>query len=134
MLFRSVRIAHEWPEVLGIDRAAVALVIGDEAFRTDVDGTFALDPAWVDRAHGQADPVALRTGDHGDALFGSAAAQMKSEAIVRIGEPDDTRPYGVLLLGERRRRELPTGEGTSLMAFLGRSLDAMIGGWTGTNR
>ena len=126
-------VACEWPDLLGIDRATVALVIGDKAFRIDTEGTFALEPAWVDRAHAQADPVALRTGEHGDALFGAAASQMKSEAIVRVGEVHADRPYGVLLLGERRRRELPSGEGTSLLAFLGRALDAMIGGWTGTN-
>lgn len=127
-------IAHDWPEHLGIDRAAVALVVGDKAFRIDIDGTFALEPEWIDRAHRLADPVALKTGDHGDALFGAAAPDMKSEAIIRIGEQQGDAPYGVLLLGEKRRRDLPGGEGTSLLSFLGRSLGAMIAGWTGTNR
>lgn len=127
-------VAHDWPALLGIDRATVALVLAGEAFRIDIDGTYSLEPQWIDRAHRLADPVALRTGDHGDALFGAAAADMHSEAIVRIGSPGQGRPYGVLLLGETRRRDLPGGEGTSLLAFLGRALDAMIAGWTGTNR
>lgn len=127
-------VAHEWPALLGIDRATVALVVGDEAFRIDVDGAFALEPQWVERAYRLADPVALKTGDHGDALFGAVAKDMKSEAVIRIGEQQGDAPYGVLLLGETRRRDLPGGEGTSLLSFLGRSLGAMIAGWTGTNR
>ncbi|MBW0144761.1 DUF484 family protein [Sphingomicrobium clamense] len=127
-------IVELWPGLLGIDRATVALVIGDTAYRVDVDGTYSLEPQWVERAFALADPVALRTGDHGDALFGAAARDMKSEAIIRIGDRHSGSPFGVLLLGEERRRELPGGEGTSLLAFLGRSLGAMIGGWTGTNR
>ena len=127
-------VAHDWPEILGIDRATAALVIGDTAFRIDVDGIFALEAQWVDRAYRLANPVALKTGDHGDALFGAAAKDMKSEAVIRIGERQGEAPYGVLLLGEERRRDLPGGEGTSLLSFLGRALGAMIAGWTGTNR
>ncbi len=122
-------VTRDWPGLLGIDCATIALVVGDKAFRVDPSGTFALEREWVARAHERAAPVLLRSGGQGDPLFGPDAASIASEASIRIGQRGCGTPFGVLLIGERAGRDLAAGEGEALLAFLGRSLDAIISRW-----
>jgi uncharacterized protein YigA (DUF484 family) len=122
-------IAADWPLILGLDSVVLALVVGDQAFRIDRDGVQLLARPIVNRALAPLGAVELRNVERGHPLFGAGAADVRSEALVRIESPAPM-PYGLLALGQHGAQTLDTPHGANLLLFLGRSLAAMIQRWT----
>src|SRR4249919_209490 len=125
-LFDVVR--HDWPRLLGLDHAALALVIDGKGFRVESAYVGTVEPRIVDRAVGRLEPVTMRTVDCGHPLFGSAAKDVRSEALILLSAVV-LLPYGMLLLGQRNAACLDNRHGAELLGFLGASLSAMLRRW-----
>ena len=125
-LFDVVR--HDWPAILGLDQAALALVADGKGFRVEAGYIGTVEPRIVDRSIERLAPVTMRTVGCGHPLFGSAAKDIRSEALVLLpSEPP--LPYGLLLLGQRDAASLDNRHGAELLGFLGASLGAMLRRW-----
>ena len=70
----------------------------------------------------------MRTVDCGHPLFGSAAREIHSEALILLSA-EEPLPYGLLLLGQKEAACLDNRHGTQLLGFLGASLSAMLRRW-----
>src|SRR5687767_2115164 len=92
-------VTNDWPAMLGIDCAALALLVGDEGFCIDTDGVSRCEPMLIARAATLIGSVALRTVERGHPLFGSRAATLRAEALVALDGPPPF-PRGLLLLGQ----------------------------------
>ncbi len=122
-LFRVV--VEDWPRLLGLDHAVLALVADGHGFRVEAGHVGTVEPRIVDRAIERLDPVTMRTVDCGHPLFGSAAREVRSEALILI-RPEAPLPYGILLLGQKDAACLDNRHGAQLLGFLGSSLGAML--------
>ena len=121
-------VTQEWPLILGIDAVALALIVGDRAFRADCNGVHAVEPQLLQRAIEQVDGVAMRAVSRGHPLFGPACDLIRAEAVIRITcEPP--LPIGLIALGQRSEQSLDARHGSELLMFLGRSLAAIIRRW-----
>lgn len=125
-LFDVVRA--DWPRLLGLDHAALALVADGKGFRVESGYIGTVEPRIVDRAIERIEPVTMRTVSCGHPLFGSAAKDVRSEALVLLSA-DAPLPYGLLLLGQRSAASLDNRHGAQLLGFLGASLSAMLRRW-----
>jgi uncharacterized protein YigA (DUF484 family) len=125
-LFDVVR--HEWPRLLGLDHAALALVADGRGFRVEAGYIGTVEPRIVDRAMGRLEPVTMRTVDCGHPLFGTAAKDIRSEALILL-PAEAPLPYGILLLGQKDAACLDNRHGAQLLGFLGDSLGAMLRRW-----
>lgn len=121
-------VVRDWPALLGVDLAVIAVAIGDEGFQVDRDGIGFLDPALVARDSGL--PQALtRAVERGHVLFGREAGEVRAEALIPIGSGDPALPRGLLLLGHRSPVEPGSSHGAELLEFLGDFLAAMMQRW-----
>lgn len=125
-LFDVVR--HDWPRMLGIDHAVLALVADGAGFRVEAGNIGTVEPRIVDRAIDQIEPITMRTVTCGHPLFGHAARDIRSEALI-ILSAEAPLPYGILLLGQRQAASLDNRHGAHLLGFLGSSLSAMLRRW-----
>ena len=124
-------VTGDWPEILGLDSVVLALVIGEQAFRADRFGVQIMARPIVNRAMQSLGAVELRNVERGHPLFGAAADEVRSEALIRIDSPAPL-PYGLLALGQHGAQSLETPHGADLLLFLGQSLSAMIRRWAMT--
>ena len=125
-LFDVVR--DDWPRMLGIDHAVLALVADGKGFRVEAGNIGTVEPRIVDRAIEQVDPVTMRTVACGHPLFGHAARDIRSEALILLSA-EAPLPYGLLLLGQKQAASLDNRHGAQLLGFLGSSLGAMLRRW-----
>jgi uncharacterized protein YigA (DUF484 family) len=119
-------ITGRWPQILGIDFVAVALRVGNSAFRADWNGVERVEPAFVERALDGTAPVEVRSVENGHPLFGIAASrEVRAEALIRI---DHMGPYpsGLIALGQRETLATHSSHGSELLLFLGRVVAATI--------
>jgi uncharacterized protein YigA (DUF484 family) len=121
-------VTQLWPDVLGLDSVALALVAGDTAIRADASGMQFVEARVLGRSIEAVDAVVLRNVDRGHPLFGPAAELIRAEALIRLEGPDPL-PAGLLLLGQRRAQGFETRAGSELLVFLGRVISRMIGRW-----
>ncbi|HET9354810.1 MAG TPA: DUF484 family protein [Sphingomicrobium sp.] len=121
-------VAEDWPGLLGVDLAIIAVVVGDQGFRVDRNGTTLLNPAIIDRAASITDAV-CQAVERGNALFGNDAGDVRTEALVPIGADDTSLPRGLLLLGHRSPVDPGSTHGAELLRFLGDFLAAMMRRW-----
>ena len=121
-------VTRDWPIMLGLDCVAMALLIGDQGFRIDVDGVSRCEPALISRAMGQVGEVELRSVERGHPLFGQAAACVRAEAFVAL-DAEAPFPRGLLLLGQAGAVADGSDQGSQLLQFLGASLGAMLRRW-----
>ena len=121
-------VTQEWPLILGIDAVALALIVGDKAFRADGNGIHEVEPQLLLRSIERVEGVAMRKVEHGHPLFGPACDLIRSEALIRI-ECDPPLPVGLIALGQRSELDLDARHGSELLMFLGRSLAAIIRRW-----
>ena len=121
-------VTQTWPDMLGLDAVALALIVGDEGLRADAAGLSRVDPRMMERAIVAIDGVVLRGVDHGHALFGPAADLIRAEALIRL-EPASPIQAGLLALGQRRPQGFETRHGSELLVFLGRVVSRMMGRW-----
>jgi uncharacterized protein YigA (DUF484 family) len=124
-------VTRDWPGILGLDSVVIALVVGNQAFRADRHGIHLIARPIVDRAIQSMGAVELRNVERGHPMFGDAAAEIQSEALVRIDSPAPL-PYGLVILGQHGAQNLDTPHGADLLLFLGQSLAAMIRRWAMT--
>ena len=124
-------VTGDWPDVLGLDSVVLALVVGDQAFRVDRFGVNVMARPIVNRAMQSLGAVELRNVTRGHPLFGEAAGEVRSEALIRIDSPAPL-PYGLLALGQHGAQSIETPHGADLLLFLGASLAAMIRRWAMT--
>lgn len=112
-------VTAQWPLLLGIDSAALAIVVGDQAFRASAGGVQSVEPALVARMLAALPRVEVRSVEHGHALFGAQiSAGIRAEALIRIDSPAPY-PYGLLALGQRAGLHVGSGHGSELLLFLG---------------
>ena len=121
-------VVGQWPGILGIDQAALALADGDGSVLATREGVKPVDPAIFRRAVRGLGPVTVRNVVRGHPLFGQSCADVRAEALIRIDCGAST-PSGLLLLGQAHSPGLDEFGGSELLRFLGQSLAAMIGPW-----
>lgn len=117
-------VTRRWPQILGIDAVAVAIVIGERGFRADCGGIERVEAAFVERMLCEIPPVDVRSVSSGHPLFGSPAlARIRAEALIRI---DLAAPFprGLLALGQQTELALDSSHGSELLRFLGKILGA----------
>jgi len=121
-------VVAEWPGLLGVDCAVLALKVGQEGFRIDRDGIAHLDSALCERAQKGLSGAIMRPVERGHALFGADAPTNKAEALVPVGGGDGF-PRGLLLLGQTSAVDPGEKHGAQLLEFLGDALAAMMRRW-----
>jgi len=121
-------VTQEWPLILGIDAVALALIVGDKAFRADGNGIHEVEPQLLLRSIDLIEGVSMRKVEHGHPLFGPACDLIRAEALIRI-DCELPLPCGLLVLGQRAQLSLDARHGSELLMFLGRSLAAMMRRW-----
>jgi uncharacterized protein YigA (DUF484 family) len=87
-----------------------------------------VEPRIVDRAIERIEPVTMRTVACGHPLFGHAARDIRSEALI-ILSAEAPLPYGLLLMGQHQATSIDNRHGAHLLGFLGDSLGAMLRRW-----
>ena len=121
-------VTQEWPLILGIDAAAIALIVGNKGFRADANGVQFVTPQILTRTMESVDGVILRNVGRGHPLFGPASSLIRSEALIRI-DAEAPLPTGLLVLGQRSAQILEGRHGSELLLFLGRSVAAIMRRW-----
>ncbi|HEU0311554.1 MAG TPA: DUF484 family protein [Sphingomicrobium sp.] len=121
-------VADEWPRILGLDHAVLTLVADGRGFRVEAGHVGTVEPRIVDRAIERLEPVTMRTVACGHPLFGHAARDIQSEALILLSA-EAPLPYGLLLLGQRDAACLDNRHGAQLLGFLGNCLSAMLRRW-----
>jgi len=121
-------VTLEWPDILGLDAVALALVAEDSAIRADASGLQHVDRRLVERSIQDIRGVVLRGVGRGHPLFGPAADLIRAEALIRL-DPAGPLPGGLLALGQRRPQGFETRHGSELLVFLGRTVSRMMGRW-----
>jgi uncharacterized protein YigA (DUF484 family) len=119
-------ITGRWPQILGIDFIAVALVVANRGFRADWCGIERVEPAFVERILCDCAPVEVGSVESGHPLFGVAASsEIRAQALIRI-EGEAPYPAGVIALGQRAELASHSNHGSQLLLFLGRVVGATI--------
>ena len=119
-------ITVRWPQILGIDFVAVALRVGDRAFRANWDGIERVEPAFVERVLGGLPNVDVRGVECGHPLFGiPASRKIRAQALIRIDGPQPF-PSGLIALGQKAELASQSNHGSELLLFLGRVVAATI--------
>ena len=119
-------VTRDWPLILGIDAAAVALAVGERGFRADSTGIERVNPRFVERMVAAVPPVEVRSVGSGHPLFGLVASgQIRAEALIRI-DAQARFPCGLLALGQRAELEIDSSHGSELLLFLGQIVAAAL--------
>ena len=119
-------IVGDWPQILGIDFAAVALIVGDKGLSAGPDRSEAVEPPFVRRMLSTAPAVEVRSVKLGHPLFGRAVSRrIRAEAIIRL-DGQASRPSGLLVLGQRADIAVSSSHGSELLLFLGQVVAATV--------
>jgi len=121
-------VTQLWPQILGLDAVAVALVAGDRGVRADASGLQFVDRRVIERSISGVEGVLLRGVRRGHPLFGPACALIRAEALIRL-ESEPPLPNGLLALGQREGQGFETRHGSELLLFLGRVLTRCLARW-----
>jgi uncharacterized protein YigA (DUF484 family) len=121
-------VTQLWPDLLGLDAVALALVVGNTGIRADSEGMQFLDPLLIERSIEITDAVLLRACDKGHPLFGPASELIRAEALVRINGLSPL-PSGLLVFGQRRPQGFETRHGSELLVFLASILSRTLARW-----
>jgi len=121
-------LTQQWPDMLGLDAVAIAMVVGDRGVRADAAGLQYGDARMIQRAIDGVHGVVLRGVGRGHPLFGPAADLIRAEALVRL-EAVAPLPGGLLALGQRRPQGFETRHGSELLVFLGGVVSRMMARW-----
>lgn len=119
-------ITRQWPQILGIDFVAVALIVGPSGFRADCEAIERVEMAFVGRMIEDLRGVQVRSVGSGHPLFGEPARRcIRAEALIRIDGPPPF-PRGLLALGQKEELAADSSHGSALLLFLGRVVAATI--------
>ena len=124
-------VQEDVPLLLDVDVALLAFEAGERPLAELVASeTRYLKTGAVDELIGADKEVRLIRDVRDDGtLFGGAAGLVRSAALVRL-RPSRTAPAGLLALGSRGVTFHP-GQGTELIQFLARALEACVSRWPG---
>ena len=118
----AATVVDEWPEMLGIDSAALLFADRDGAWLATRTRLQPINPALLALAIRGLPPVTMRTVERGHPMFGEGAGAIRAEALIQL----DCGRGGLLLLGQTEAIGIEDSRGFDLLQFLGRSLAAMI--------
>lgn len=119
-------VTRRWPYLLGIDFAAIALIIGDEAVSAGPKRREVVEPAFVRRMLATISAVEVRSVAIGHPLFGPPVSRkIRAEALIRI-DAAGSRPAGLLALGQRAEIAVESSHGSELLLFLGQVVAATV--------
>lgn len=121
-------VTQVWPDMLGLDAVAVAVIAGPDGVRADAAGLQAVDPRLLERSLRAIEGVVLRGVARGHPLFGPAADLIRAEALVRL-DPAGRIESGLLALGQRRPQGFDTRHGSELLVFLGSVVSRTLARW-----
>lgn len=121
-------VVGQWPDILGIDQAALALPDVTAATLSTNDENVPINSAILKRAMRGLGPVTVRNVVRGHPLFGRPCVNVRAEALIRI-DCGAACLGGLLLLGQTHSPGLDEFGGSELLQFLGASLGAMIQRW-----
>lgn len=123
-------VTSDVPLRLGVDVAALCVENEEAELPLTIRrGVRVFEPGSVAALLGDGQDVLLRTHIEGDpAIFGQGAGLVRSDALLRI-KPSPAAPLGLLALGSREPEHFKPGQGTELLGFLGRVLEASIRAW-----
>ena len=121
---------QDCPELLDVDVITLSIECSEPLPRHLVTGgVFAIRPGDVDALVGEGREVNLRPASRdGEAIFGPATDLVKSDALARLSLGTDG-PLGVLALGCREPAKFAPGQGTELLAFFARAVQAALRQW-----
>ncbi|WP_417516122.1 DUF484 family protein [Minwuia sp.] len=121
-------VTHDFPMVLDVDAISIC-VERDHVRQSDVSGMFVIPKGGVDAALGEERRVLLRDrADGSEALFGPAAALVRSDALVRL-QLTGSAPAAMIALGSREIGRFHPGQGTELLSFLAEVLEKGLRRW-----
>lgn len=118
-----------------LDLDVIGLIVeGEPEGRAALNpGIRVVHPGFIDR-HLQDRDLVLESGVQGDeALFGSGAGLVRSQALIRLTVSPDS-PACLLVLGSREPDMFHSGMRTELMSFLARVLERCIRSWLTLDR
>lgn len=136
-LLRARSLEHLISVVTGqlaglLDLDAVALCVeanGESGPKVTKAGVHVLGKGVIDGIMGEGRDILLRADAQGDkAIFRAMAHLVRSDALVRL-DINASAPVGLLALGAAEPDRFHPGQGTELLAFLGRSLEHCIRAW-----
>lgn len=118
-------VVHEWPHLLGVDAAGVALAAHDSGFRFGPGGVAPVPARRVRAWRGGAAGPSIREARGDVPLFGPAAGPIRTVGIVPLDLPEPLG-CGVLALGSREVAAPAALAGAERLGFLGEALSRMI--------
>lgn len=121
-------VTQEWPQTLGLDAVALAVISGEATFRADASGLQTVNPRLIARAIADFDGVVLRSVERGHPLFGPACELIRAEALIPL-KSRGSDAHGLLALGQRGGQGFETRQGSELLLFLGAVLMRCIDRW-----
>lgn len=123
-------VTTDVPMRLGVDVAALCVESEEAELPLTVRrGVRVFEPGSVDALIGPGRDAVLRSHIEGDpAVFGQGAGLVRSDALLRF-KPSAAAPTGMLALGSRDPEFFVPGQGTELLGFLARVLEATIRAW-----
>lgn len=123
-------VSSEFVDLLELEAVALCLEAAEKSRpRETLDGAHILGPGVIPRRLGQGRDIVLRREIAGDrALFRTKAPGVRSEALIRL-DIDSGAPLGLLALGAAEEDRFHPGQGTELLAFLGRTLEHCLRTW-----
>lgn len=109
--------------IFNVDVVRLALVseLGPEA-ETNQSGLMAISENDFTTLMGEEKVMLLAEQEGSDALFGSHAELVRSQALIRL-EPGSSRRPGILAFGDRHAQHFHPGQGAELLSFLGRIVE-----------
>jgi len=121
---------QDCPELLDVDVITLSVeCTGPLPTHLAAGGVFAIRPGDVDALVGEGREVNLRPQSRdGEAIFGPATDLVKSDALARLSLGAEG-PHGVLALGCREPGKFSPGQGTELLAFFARAVEAGLRQW-----
>ncbi len=127
--FSTIRlIAHDFVELLDQESVGFFLEAGGWLDQGDYDGLRVVEPGLVGRWLNGSD-ISLEEVDAGLAdLYGAAAGNVRSQALVRITIREGLPP-GLLALGHRDPMHYATGLATEQVEFLGGVIERCLRKW-----
>lgn len=123
-------VTSELVDLLELEAVALCLEAARKTRpRETLGGAHVLGPGVISRRLGQGRDIVLRREVAGDrAIFRTKAPRVRSEALIRLHLGSDA-PLGLLALGAGEADRFHPGQGTELLAFLGRALEHCLRPW-----
>jgi uncharacterized protein YigA (DUF484 family) len=123
-------IATDLPMHLEVDAIGLGFEMLDQVPQAETAQNLRILPrGTVDRLMGERRDILLLADEPGDAvIYGGAATLVHSQALLRLQLKRDMPP-GILAFGARTTAKFTSGQGTELLNFLGRAVEAALCGW-----